>query len=79
MPWELGYFDGFCQRVAILPITRDAQDEYVGQEYLGIYPYVDLALLKKTQREILWVNRSAGEYGQFREWLLDLDTIKKRS
>jgi len=41
MPWELGYFDGFNGAVAILPVTRNQQESYKGQEYLGIYPYLD--------------------------------------
>jgi hypothetical protein len=43
MPWELGYSDAFHGRVAILPIAPAGQvvQAYRGQEYLGIYPYVD--------------------------------------
>jgi hypothetical protein len=42
MPWELGYVDGTKGKVAILPILQEvfAEEEYYGQEYLGIYPYV---------------------------------------
>jgi hypothetical protein len=42
MPWELGYMDGKKQTAAILPITqvKNSTDEYLGQEYLGMYPYV---------------------------------------
>lgn len=42
MPWELGYVDGFTERVAILPVAQGAltTGSYVGQEYLGIYPWI---------------------------------------
>jgi len=42
MPWELGYFDGFKNKVAILPLSLNLNPEenYKGQEYLGLYPYI---------------------------------------
>jgi hypothetical protein len=41
MPWELGYFDGYREKVAILPILKNNQtNRYSGTEYLGIYPYI---------------------------------------
>jgi hypothetical protein len=72
MPWELGYFDGFRSAVSILPIAQTTQESFAGQEYLGLYPYVD------GSGTTLWVNRgSAPErlfrgpigYKQFPEWL----------
>lgn len=44
MPWELGYFDGIKdKKVAVLPIRINnnfSDDEFKGQEYLGLYYYV---------------------------------------
>lgn len=42
MPWELGYFDGLKNKVAIIPIKKSdfESDNYAGQEYLGLYDYV---------------------------------------
>jgi hypothetical protein len=42
MPWELGYVDGFRQRVAIFPVAKGSSTtaSYVGQEYLGLYPWI---------------------------------------
>lgn len=74
MPWELGYFDGFRSAVAVLPIAKTSQDTFVGQEYLGLYPYID------GSAHTLWVNRGAaparlfrGEktFKPFTEWLSD--------
>ena len=71
MPWELGYFDGFRSAVAILPIVR-TQEGFAGQEYLGLYPYID------GSGAALWVNRGsaperlfggAAGYKSFGEWL----------
>jgi hypothetical protein len=42
MPWELGYFDGLRgQRIAVMPLVENRDSEYVGQEYLGIYPVME--------------------------------------
>ena len=42
MPWELGYFDGFRPGfVAILPLVQSTGDDFAGQEYLGLYPYIE--------------------------------------
>ncbi len=42
MPWELGYFDGrrSAEAVAILPLV-EYQGQYIGQEYLGLYPEIE--------------------------------------
>lgn len=74
MPWELGYFDGFRSAVAVLPIAQTAEERFVGQEYLGLYPYIDGSAV------ILWVNRGAApsrlfrgqtDYKRFNEWLAE--------
>jgi hypothetical protein len=39
MPWELGWFDGHNPgHVYILPLVQSSDDEFKGQEYLGLYP-----------------------------------------
>lgn len=43
--WELGYFDGLKQsRCCILPIMEYGS-HFHGQEYLGLYPYLEYASL----------------------------------
>lgn len=42
MPWELGFFDGFCGRVFIYPADGNAARHARGREYLKIYPMVPL-------------------------------------
>lgn len=68
MPWELGFKDGDNTRVAILPIAQSPATTYTGQEYLGIYPYVDSENTKVGKRQ-LWVNRSPSCYVSFDDWL----------
>ncbi len=64
MPWELGYFDGFKNKVAILPVKQDYQtNNYKGQEYLGLYPYVT------DEGDMLMIHNSVTEYINFRIWL----------
>lgn len=67
MPWEMGYFDGHHKgRVAIVPVYQStATAGYQGQEYLGMYPYVDKV------GDNLWINSQFnGTYISFEKWLL---------
>jgi hypothetical protein len=52
MPWELGYFDALKnKRVAILPIQKEnngLSNNFIGQEYLGLYYYVTLDSADKS-------------------------------
>jgi hypothetical protein len=55
-PWELGYFDGRKSgNVFVLPISTDTQHVFSGQEYLGLYPYIDEAVDKANIKQ-LWIN-----------------------
>lgn len=40
MVWELGYFDGFRGKVAILGLTENSGDSFKSQEFLELYPFV---------------------------------------
>ena len=41
MPWELGFFDGLKKnKIAILPVLANADQDFNGQEYLSLYPIV---------------------------------------
>lgn len=70
MPWELGYFDGLKERVAILPLldSPTRNDIYKGQEYLGLYPYVTINPDTKHE-ESLFINESPKKYINFDSWL----------
>jgi hypothetical protein len=79
MPWELRYFDALRGRVGILPIVQHSQDEFDGNEYLGLYPYVDVADIMKTREPILWINRGPKEYGRLHQWVVDSNEIRKHT
>lgn len=70
MPWECGYFDGLRGLVAICPVSnRTDQYSYNGQEYLGIYPYIEQAKVRNTGQDTLWVCESPSKYVSFDTWL----------
>jgi hypothetical protein len=50
MPWELGYFDGRRGQVGILPVVNAPGTNFVGVEYLSLYPRVELADLVGGRR-----------------------------
>ena len=69
MPWECGYFDGKKQKVAIVPITTKAtNNQYSGQEYLGLYPYI-VQQANTANKELLWVRKSSTEYVSYDGWV----------
>lgn len=76
MPWELGYFDGFNGAVAIFPVTRNGES-YKGQEYLGIYPYVDEAPPQGGSTNEIWINKSGANSKQWKRWISDPLSFQK--
>ncbi|WP_230853568.1 hypothetical protein, partial [Vibrio harveyi] len=69
MPWECGYFDGNKDKVAILPIQTYSHDnEYNGQEYLGLYPYC-LRANNKLGQSRLWIYKNKEYYLVYELWL----------
>lgn len=72
MPWELGYFDGLKnKRVAILPIKKNNNfsEDFKGQEYLGLYYYVDIVKLQDSTKKVLFINKSFNKYANYDRWL----------
>ncbi len=77
MPWELGYKDGHNQKAAILPIAQTDTQSYVGQEYLGVYPYItEDAVLGGNPQKRLWVRRSSTCFVLFESWLNGVEPIQ---
>jgi hypothetical protein len=70
MPWELGYSDAFHGRIAVVPITDydTASENYMGQEYLALYPFVSLRP-NKVGQHLLWVQESSQTYVTLKDWL----------
>jgi hypothetical protein len=71
MPWELGFEDGYRAKSAIVPVTDKSRYEFVGVEFVGIYPRVSPA------PSMLLVHEPTGELlGSFETWR---DSIPKRN
>lgn len=56
MPWELGFFDGYNGAIAIFPISESPTDSFKGQEFLGLYPYID------SYGSSIFVNRGSAPF-----------------
>lgn len=71
MPWELGFKDGHNRRSAIFPVTQEVSrtNDFYGQEYLGIYPYVTKDTPTGENKEKLWIQKSRSNYVLFDRWL----------
>ena len=78
MPWEVGYFDGLKGAVAILPVTRSGES-FQGQEYLGIYPYLDEAPPQGRVTKEIWLNKSSIESKRWDSWISDPRAFRKTS
>lgn len=78
-PWELGYVDGKKNgRCAILPILASSRDTFIGQEYLGLYPYIDYETPKGGAKKEFWVNdpQDSSLYVSLKQWLGGKDPYK---
>lgn len=58
-PWELGYFDGYTYpnpRVFIFPLLAPGEKSFQGQEYLQLYPIVDIDNVgtRRTDQGDVW-------------------------
>lgn len=76
MPWELGFKDGHNNRSAILPLQATSPNDFKGQEYLGIYPYI-IQQRSDKQEEKLWVQRSRTCYVAFDAWLMGKEPFER--
>lgn len=69
MPWELGYFDGIKNKVAVMPIAKSQRsDEFKGTEYLGLYYYITIDKMQNSTQDAIWVHESARVYVNFNAW-----------
>jgi hypothetical protein len=70
MPWELGYFDGHNGNVAVLPIVDSESFSFHGEEYLGLYPYVDVT------GSTVYIHRDIANYKSFADWRRSSDKLR---
>ena len=69
MPWETGFADGHCGKVAICPLVDGEKSSFNGLEYLSLYPYVDIAKASGSDKKCLRINESSEKYCSFDSWL----------
>ena len=70
-PWEIGYFDGLKQsKCCILPVMEYGC-EFNGQEYLGLYPYLEYASFAGVDAacEFYICNQNRTEFIKLRDWI----------
>jgi hypothetical protein len=71
MPWELGYSDARHGRVAVLPISdyETTSWAYKDQEFISLYPYVDIENNTSGDRHLWVIDPSdPGKYTTLRAW-----------
>ncbi|WP_375381072.1 toll/interleukin-1 receptor domain-containing protein [uncultured Sphingomonas sp.] len=79
MPWELGFMDGAGGRIRVAPVMQTAQNAFEGEQYLGLYPYLDRATISGRSTSALWINRGSQEYARYSEWVYGKENIVKRA
>lgn len=79
MPWELGFFDGLKGAVGVVPVTRDRDEGFKGEEYLSLYPHVDVATAGKGDVVHLWINEAADTYARLDLWATGKQAIRKHA
>lgn len=71
-PWELGIGDGIHKgKACILPVLEDDEERFKGQEYLGLYPYIDYAATSISSTKHFWITDPQNEhkYIYLKDWL----------
>ena len=68
MPWELGFFDGLKGKVGVVPVTKNQEENFRGEEYLSLYPYVEIDKGYRTEIDYLWVCESPSRYARLDLW-----------
>lgn len=78
MPWELGYFDGRNGAIAVFPIIKMPDEKFDGQEFLGLYPYIDYVnqfymFINKGRapRYTLGNVKQSEDFTSFEDWMRD--------
>lgn len=77
MPWELGFFDALKGAIGIIPVTHNQEETFKGEEYLNLYPYVDVATMVNTTEKRLWINKSYNVYALLDGWVKGTKKISK--
>lgn len=67
-PWELGVADGMSGKACILPVMESS---FKGQEYLGLYPFIEYELISGSDKYEFWVidQNNNTKYTTLSDWL----------
>ncbi|AMV63900.1 MULTISPECIES: TIR domain-containing protein [Lactobacillaceae] len=71
-PWELGIGDGIHKgKACILPILEENGKDFKGQEYLGLYPYMDYTAEENSETKHFWITdpQNTNKYTLLKDWL----------
>jgi hypothetical protein len=55
--------------IGVIPVKRNQEQTFKGEEYLDLYPYVDVAIVENSQERRLWINKSEKFYGSLYHWV----------
>lgn len=74
-PWELGVSDGINRKACILPVMESS---FKGQEYLGLYPFIEYQPASQTHKSDFFVcdQEEQNKYTTLAKWLSGGDLIK---
>ena len=78
MPWELGYFDGLKGKVGVIPVTKNQEETFKGEEYLSLYPFVDTEKMARSDIVYLWISESPSKYARLDLWVRGKANIRER-
>ncbi|MDE3749573.1 TIR domain-containing protein [Methylobacterium radiotolerans] len=69
MPWELGFMDGKGRRIGIAPVSDTKEDVFAGEDFLGLYPYLDRGAINGSGKLTLWIQSSSEIYAELAPWI----------
>lgn len=62
--------------MGILPVTRSQEETLKGEEYLNLYPYVDIETERNTADKQFWINKTADTYACLDGWAKGTEKIR---
>ncbi|GAB3588552.1 hypothetical protein [Acetobacter peroxydans] len=74
-----GYLEDAGGRIGIAPVAQAARSTFDGEQYVGLYPYLDRAMIEGQNKWTLWINCGVREYTDFRSWVRGDAEITKRA
>lgn len=77
-PWEIGYFSGKKNfKCATLPLVKEIDSEYKGQEYLGLYNRLVYNNAQDSEDKYFYIRDENNYSGTLRKWIDDQWDVSK--